>query len=519
MRWLLLLVIPFLSCAILGNSYAVDDVARLREKCAAMQQAIEKGYYDTLVRGKVSDQTRIHKDFAYLLTPTKLQLLERRLSTSTDAAESEALERLKRFLISKNIESKQAGVIDELINCAIRTSVASDQSRIPYTKLQSHLANEKDRDARRKLFLAANRSFEADNVFLGQLVTIEAQDIGSFGYSNYLNFYSEDRRFEPAAVEEAARGFLAASDSLYALLLENVARDRLSLTVEDLRSYDIPRLMRMDAFDIYFPANRLLETVNGAFEAVGIPFTNQTGLTLTLNAGAGADGSFVFPAAVPTDVRISLSGIGGVGDYANLFHSAAIALQYSNTKEKLFEFKTLGPHCISESYGYLFEYILDSRAWLVQTAKVPTDKLREYFESRAFLRLYEARLMCASYLLQIRLTEGPEKARDYYYEVIGPVLGYGLTDRDAERALRYNDFFCVVDRLRGLFLEPCIRTELEKRFGEEWFRNPETGPYLMTQWSVGRRPQLSAVEKEYGADLLNWRPALDEIIELVGVDN
>jgi hypothetical protein len=511
-----LIGIFFFSCATFRTSDAVDEVVRLREKCEELEQAVQKGHFDACGKGKESRQARIHKDFDYLFSSSKLEVLDRRFASSSDPDEKEAVQRLRRFLILKDIGDKQSGVVDDIFNFAAETIVSVDGHSVLYRHLPWYLANEKDRDVRRKLYLASNRAFEADNVFLGQLLTIQAELIASFGYSSYLDFFAEDRFFEPEKMKQSAIEFLAATDSIYATALEDISQEQFQVSPADLRSYDLPRIFRMGDFDSYFDSKRVVDVVDKTFGAMGVQFKKQSGLRLEVGLGEQkVSGSRVLPVFVPLDVRVIQKNLGGAPDYAALFHSAAMALHYCNTKESLFEYRTRGTHSLRESYGYLFEFLLDEPLWLDQFAKVPADRMGAYTKLRAFSRLYEAREMCGAYLFQLSLLEGREKVHDNYYEIIAPSLKFGVTERDAERALRLNDFFYVTDRIRGLFLEPYVRANLKSQFGEEWFRNSEAGRYLVSQWKGGQKTVLSTVEEQLGADSYDWKRAAADITEML----
>ncbi len=511
-----LLAIFFISCATFRTSDAVDEVVRLREKCEELEQAIQKGYFDTCAKAKESRQARIHKDFDYLFSATKLEVLDRRFASSKDPDEREAVTRLRRFLIRKDIGDKQSGVIDDIFNFAAETVVSVDGHAVVYRHLPWFLANQKDRDVRRKLYLASNRAFEADNVFMGQLLTIQAQGIASFDYPDYLTFFAEDRFFEPDRLKQSATEFLAATDSVYAAMLEEISEEQFQVSPADLRSYDLPRIFRMGDFDGYFDSKRVVDVVDKTFGAMGLPFKKQAGLRLAVGHGENmVSGSQVLPVFVPIDVRVVQKNLGGVPDFAALLHSAAMALHYCNTTESLFEYKILGTHAFRESYGYLFEFLLDDPLWLDKSVKVPAERQDAYMKLRAFSRLYEAREMCGAYLFQLSLLEGREKVHDNYYEIMAPILKFGVTERDAERALRLNDFFYVADRIRGLFLEPYLRTGLVSQFGDEWFRNPDAGRYIVNQWKAGQKIDLSAVEKQLGADSYDWTRASSDIMEMI----
>ncbi len=516
LRYLPIIALFVLSCAGVQPSDAVDEVVRLREKCEELDQAIGKGYYDSVAKGKLSNQARTHKDFEYLLVPSKLELLDRRFSSSSDPDEKEAVSRLKLFLISKTTGFKKAGVMDDILNYSLETTITIGESSVPYRNLNFFLSNEKERDARRRVYLASATSFEADNVLMGQLVAIEAREAKAVGYSDYMGFYSAYRDFDPAKMEEAAKGFLAATDSMYATLLEEVSMEVLSLGLSDFRFYDLPRIMRMERFDQHFDSRKLLDTVSKTFEGMGLAFKKQSGLALTIDSSPKMmEGAYSVPVFVPLDVRLSRKAVGGASDYASLFHVGAMALMYSNTREDIFEFKTLGSHAAREGYGYLFEFLLDDPGWLEGTANMSPEDAKAYAKLRAFVRLFEARSLCGVFLFQLTLLEGPEKAKDSYAETMTPVLKISISERDALRGIRQNDFFYVADRMRGLFLEPHMRAYMRKQFGEDWFKKPDAGRYLLSKWSGGQKPKLAGVAQELGADPLDWKPALAELQELL----
>jgi len=515
-RHLPIIALFVVSCASVQPSSAVDEVVRLREKCEELDQAVGKGYYDALAKGKNSNGARTHKDFEYLFVPSKLELLDRRFSSSSNPDEKEAVTRLKRFLISKGIDFKKAGVIDDILNYSLETTISIDEISMPYRNLPWFLANEKNRDMRRRIYLGSSKSFEADHVLRAQLVTIESKETKAHGYSNYLDFYAQGMSFDPVAVEEAARGFLAATDSIYADLLVEVSREVLSLDLADVRFYDLPRIVRMDRFDGQLHGKRAPDAVNKTFADMGLSFKKQSGLSVTFDDAANMmEGGRVIPVYVPADVRLINKSVGGPSDYASLLHLGAMALAYTHTKESIFEFKVLGSHAVKEGYGYLFEFLLDNPNWLSGVAEMPAENATAYAKLRAFSRLYEARMLCGTFLFQLRLLDGPERAKEAYLETMAPVVKIGISDRDALRGMRENDFFYVVDRMRGLFLEPYMKANMERQFGEDWFKKADAGRYVVTKWAAGQKPALASAEQELGANALDWRPALNEIIELL----
>ncbi|MFH0777044.1 MAG: hypothetical protein V2A71_00290 [Candidatus Eisenbacteria bacterium] len=504
------------SCASFQTSDAVDEIVRLREKCQELQTAMDKGLSETVVRSKVSTQARIHKDFEYLFTPTKLEILDRRFSSSSDPDEKEAVRRLRHFLVSRNIGYKQAGVVDDLLNFENETIISVDEKSVAYRYLHADLANEKNRDVRRKLYLASSTYFEADNVLLGQLVTIEAREIAAHGYSDYLAFFAEEKSFDPARLETAARSLLATSDSLYAALLEEICREKFNLRPVDVKSYDIPILLRMSDFDEHFRVKTLVDVVDRVYGGMGIPFKRQAKIRLTTgDADQLMEGTHVYGVLVPNDVRLSHRTLGGAPDFASLLHGAAAALHYANTTETLLEFKNFGTHSAREGYGFLFEYLLDDPLALDRFIKLPAEVRGAYFKVRAFSRLHEARTMCADYLLQLALLKGREGIQERYYDIMRSALKYELTDRDAQRALRHNDFFAVADRMRGLFLEPYMKAYFKRQFGDEWYTKQEAGRFLQAQWALGQKEQLSKIEAKFGADAYDWRPCFDGMLQLL----
>ncbi len=228
----------------------------------------------------------------------------------------------------------------------------------------------------------------------------------------------------------------------------------LGLSLDDLRSSDLPRLFRAPTHDELFPAERLVASFVETLAGLGV------------------------------DPRLP------------------------------FEFRYLGDNAITETYAFLFQHLLDDPRWLARHLGVEDASALIAF-ARAkrllYLRRYAAKL---SYELELHSgVNAPSHGslQDRYAELLGGALQL-RRPRDMFLADVDPGFYCTC-YLRAWALETRLRAHLRERFGAEWFRSAEAGAAQRELWRQGQR----STPEELLSQLTGERLDFGVLVEDLGV--
>jgi hypothetical protein len=216
----------------------------------------------------------------------------------------------------------------------------------------------------------------------------------------------------------------------------------------------------------------------------------------------------------PSVVHLITRAQGGLHDYQAFLHEAGHALHYGGVDPNLpYTFRRISrDHALTEIYSYIVEAVSREPGWHARYFGLSDAQAAENAEATVFLeallfRRYEAKLR---YELDF-WTRFPEDGgtpggyEEYLTEATG--IRYRadnyLSDMDSG--------FYSADYLRAWIRSAQLRHHLIGQFGEEWWRNKQTGELLRLLFAEGTKPGSEEVAERIGFDPLDTKPLLTEI--------
>ncbi|HEX2693245.1 MAG TPA: hypothetical protein VHL12_04225, partial [Gemmatimonadaceae bacterium] len=141
------------------------------------------------------------------------------------------------------------------------------------------------------------------------------------------------------------------------------------------------------------------------------------------------------------------------------------------------------------------------------------------FEELHFLRRY-----CAKFLYEKSLYSGEidwDELPDLYVTLLTKATGFEYDRADA--FVDVDPRFYSARYLRAWQLQSVLNEELTARFDSDWFRNPATGPWMMTElFASGQRntaeeiaDQVSAATPAVAASALSFDPLTRKVEALL----
>jgi hypothetical protein len=205
--------------------------------------------------------------------------------------------------------------------------------------------------------------------------------------------------------------------------------------------------------------------------------------------------AFCAPIEVPGRVVLVIKPLGGLDDWAALFHEAGHTEHFAHASAHLpVEARRLGDNAVTEGVAFLLEHLVTDPTWLRRRLDVARPE--ELAGESSAILLYFVRRYCAKLLYELELHGGadPAELAERYVELqrsatmIEPAPEDHLADVDP-------GFYCT-SYLRAWALEAQLAEHLRESFGHAWFAERKAGSLLRELWSEGQGLDADTLARE-----------------------
>jgi hypothetical protein len=388
-----------------------------------------------------------------------------------------------------------------------------DGETIPYRMLRVAIANEPDRERRRRLDEERVRLLDEHlNPLAVEAAEIDLAAVRDLGAENYYELYRGfGFRLDELAAE--CQELLDETEQLWEREGEKLFRARLGIGLADGRPWDVARLFRAPEHDELFPSDHMLPALEATLAELGIDLRGQENVHLDLEQRPSkSPRPFCAPIEVPGRVMLVLQPVGGKDDWQALFHEAGHTEHYAHTGEEMpMEAKRLGDMAVTEGWAALLEHLVTEPAWLNRRLDVP--RPADLAHDGAATLLYISRRYAAKLLYEIEFFQSPEitSMRSRYAELLSDALKLPvhpesyLDDIDGS--------FYVIGYLRSWAFEAQLRDFLRSELGNEWFARRDAGDLLRELWSLGQGPTADELLKDVTGARLEMAAVAERVRE------
>jgi hypothetical protein len=319
------------------------------------------------------------------------------------------------------------------------------------------------------------------------------------GWPSMLELCEELSGTDFAALERQTEAFLADTAADYEAIVGPELERHLGFGFERVRRSDMPAFFRAPSLDASFPADRLIGALRTTLGGLGIDLDSQGNVIVDAGERPTKDPrAFCSPVRVPEEIYLVIAPVGGRDDYEALFHEAGHTEHFAHVEPGMpFERRYLGDNSFTEAFAFLFQYLVESPAWLSDVLGVDPAAASGYGVATdlIFHRRYAAKL---AYERQLHAADVDLAAMpDLYSRRLSEAVH---VDWPRESWISDVDpFFYAARYLRAWAVERTLRAELERRFGERWFAQREAGDLLRGIWRKGQRAAAEELLEELGA--------------------
>jgi oligoendopeptidase F len=477
-----------------------------REQADRFIAAIDEEYYLHYAGHKDSlDLVPIYERF------TELTTLEQANRVGSAVDGDRRTRELWKFACQGYLGNLTRDYDERTANLEAELTATVDGEDVPYRMLRPTIANEADRDKRKRLEHARNAVTEEHLLPLElEAVQVVTDAVKALGAPDYAELH---RRFGFRLDEmgEQCRAFLDATERLWEEAGDRLFRQRVGIGLAEAQRYDVARVFRAPEWDSSFPGDRMLPALEATLADLGVDLYAQENVELDVEQREKkTPRAFCSPIEVPQRVILVIQPIGGVDDWRALFHEAGHTEHFAHTRADLpVEERRLGDFAVTEGWAMLMEHLVQDSAWLNRRLDVPRPS--EFVAESATSLLYMVRRYCAKvlYELELHAADDPKPLQKRYVEILGDALKIEpsptdyLADVDAG--------FYSTEYVRAWAFEAALKRFFREKFGSAWFTRRDAGSLLRELWSEGQRPTADELLK----DLTSAEIELEAVTEYV----
>jgi hypothetical protein len=364
-----------------------------------------------------------------------------------------------------------------------------DGADIPYRQLRPAIANEPDRERRRRLEAARNDLTETHLLPIQLEAALATRSaVRELGPGSYLDLYREGFAMALDDLADGCRAVLEETAQLWSRAGDDLFRRGAGVGLDEAERWDTPRVFRSPEWDKHFPEAQMIPALEATLADLGIDLRSQANVHLDVERRPlKSPRAFCSPIEIPEKVMLVIQPIGGHDDWKSLFHEAGHTEHFAHTSPDLrMEERRLGDNAVTEGWATLFQRLTDDPGWLTRRLDFPRPE--EYARQSAAAELWFVRRYCAKllYELELHAAEDPTALRDRYVELLADALG--VTPSSTDYLADVDPGFYVSSYLRSWAFEAQLRDFLRGEFGTRWFARREAGSLLRELWELGQKP-------------------------------
>jgi hypothetical protein len=458
--------------------------------------------------------SEIYSRYSDLFTLEAIERLKKQRDEIDEYYETNrtALSRLINFASEHYLELKVKELNEEIANAEADSKIEWGSDKIQYQDLPLILGNEKNQKTRRDLYNRQIRLIDSINYLRIERIEKYQTLSAKLGFDNYLELNKEQKKVDFVALDSQMQQFLANTDKIYRINLEHELSKHLHLPLSEAERYDSFYFVRLHQYNQLFPPKLFLSAYRETMDDLGINVEQQKNIKIDLSRNHRKSArAFCAPIVIPDDIRLVIKPVGGISDYEAFFHEAGHCQHFAFTAQDLRpEFKYSGDYALTETFAFLFNYLVGDQYWLEQMLN-RTD-LNELYSALMLTKLYSIRRHAGKLHYEIKLfsSKTSDKLADEYEESLSNSTYFHynkveyLTDIDGG--------LYTANYLRAWIFEVLLRNYLMTRYGRKWWKSKRAGNLLKEIWNTGNRYTVEEISSQIGLGPLIVEPLEAEFL-------
>ena len=419
------------------------------------------------------------------------------------------LPHLRLFVVEGYLEQAVKELTEEIAARETSDSVTWDGEELPYRSVQPRVMNEADTTRRRELDQRRAEATAAQNELRERRWHALYARTRDLGFASYVSLCDDVGALGLERLRGLIEGFLRDTERPYR---ERLGRELREIGVDPATAErsDLLRLSRSPQFDPHFPRERMLPALEATLVDLGVAVAQQPNVHLdTEERPRKSPRAFCAPVEIPGEIYLVISPHGGHDDYRALFHEAGHVQHFAHIeKEQPYAYRGLGDNSVTEGFAFVLEHVIYNAAWLRRHLDLESDA---YLSLARFQKLFMLRRYGAKLLYELALHAGGDVRAhgEHYAATLSEHVG--VRYNPADYLADVDDGFYCARYLRAWIFEAQVRAVFERRWGDEWFTQPDAGAALRNLWSLGQRHPADELLRQLEEPGLDIAPLASEL--------
>ncbi len=463
------------------------------------EEIAREDYVHLIGKKKVLNTKRVYKKYSGLFSEHNVSAAYDAWKQSSGIWEERQNRNLYAFLVFGHIGNKLRSQCDKLNNEEAKATVKVNGKKVAYRSIPSLIMNEQDRNQRRKLFKACSPVRRKLTVLEKAIIAKEYVLLKKLTGKDYVSFYEWYKQVGYDSFAKHLQSFLAETGRTYEREMRKLL-STINVPLEKAEQHDLSFIMRAKKYDAYFPKKQLIPMLKRFLHGIGYDIAAQKSIAIDAEERPRkVPRAFCYPIIVPQEVKLVLKPHGGQGDYQAILHEAGHTEHYANTDEAVpYELRHMGPHSVSETYAFLFEYLMTDNLWLQKYARMPPKVAKDFSRFLMLEKLFFFRRYAGKVLYELKLHRKDLRKLDARFKpaskrypslrtMYADILGNATRIKYASEnyLLDLDGGFYSVDYARAWMMECILRNQLSRRIGKRWWEKKHTGRFLKSFWKYG----------------------------------
>lgn len=487
------------------------SVREIRERAERFRRAVVEERLEARAGRKAwPEYAPLYESQAALQHTETMPAIERELASATGEDERR-LRRLLSWAAQHHVQSQTAPLDDEYAFWASTARTGTRTADLSLGSVTRAVENTADRNKRAALDSSRTRLLEEAIPLQLDRATRWRTATEELGYGNVLQASERLGGVNLEGLRSESRRLLDETRDLYERALAEEIESRIGIEMSDAAGHDLRWLRRMSWLDESLAGASVLDLVRADLAEIGLPL--EAGGRVELRGGAFAEAgakAMCAPLEVPREIVFRATGAATMPGWQRILKETGKTLHYAYTDAGLpFEYRTIGDPAVIRAHGDLFEDLTRNAAWLERVWTLDEEALRSQLRLSALLDLYRVRRLAAALEFQMEMSETgqPAEMAERWAELVSSATGFRFSRRLFLERLGHN--FAMARALRGRMLAAQLHRELRERFGDAWYLNQRSGPYLRAWFAYGLRQDSSQRAAQLGRDRLNAGALID----------
>ncbi len=481
---------------------AKSNMDRIREKAEEFTAKLLEVDYETRVEGKKAKYERVHSDFEYLFSTSKISDINDEIPDASET-EQRALELLRSFIETRLVSNTVAPLmdaLDETRNEAPEEGIPG-YDKVSIDKVATIARHASERKARRFAHLLLCDKNQIYNVFLNQMISATESQIKELGYTSYPAYRAAQQDIDYATLQAFCEGWIADTAAEYTAALEKLAADA-GVKMSRLAFYDLHHFAGSPGFDDALEKVKGEDVWKRLAQGLKLPAADKAFKTRWSEGKRGVVAE-VFPVSFAKEIRVYGQPFGAAHNlHAWLRNFGAAQRALALRDQDQWEFARIAQGAHTWAAAFLFEGLVGDPAFATAALGLDEATAAKLAETRRAAELVGLRLDAATFLYGLKLYEDFKLGQPKFADAIQSTLALELKRIDSELYLADYQLESA-ERLAGRLLATQLRGVLHAKFGATWWSSGEAGAYLKALWAQGSAQSTAALAQGQGFTLFD----------------